>query len=248
LDTFGAVSRRWIVVPILWFGGYACLTSWSHYQSQEVEREISSANIGVTAPFSTTSDGLVLNAHIPQPELTNVARILVRDFKIPVVFRNDTPGHRYVATRLVTGESCDPSKLEDSSILEFVSSPDMANRGSWRCWISPEESPRGRITLIDVEAREQTQARSQPVTIDRLSIINPGGTSAMVTYGHAEPLTWLPMPVLGFCYQGALGFGKMVNCSGFIRGGWFLNAKDPTRTLGLASTIATAVGLQRREM
>jgi hypothetical protein len=240
-SAFGIAARYWIVMPIIWFVGYACFTIWSHYQCQQIEREISSRNIGVRVPFSTASDDLVLNAHIPQAELTKVARILVKDYKIPVVFHNGA------ATRLATAEACDPSKLKDSNVLEFVSDPDMATRATWRCWISPQEPPHAPVTLIDVEASERTQARAGPVAIDRLSIVNADGTSVKVFYGLAEPLTWLPMPVLGFCYQGALGAGSVVNCSGFEREGGLPDPKDLRRAVGLASTIATAVGLERRE-
>jgi hypothetical protein len=242
----GVTNKYWLVLPILWFGGYAGFAIWSHYQGSRAEQEIFSRNVSATVPFSATSASLVLTSHISAGELIKTARILVRDYEMPVVFYGDAAQGRSLATRLAIGEACDPSKFAVSSSMEFVSAPDVSSRAAWKCWISIEEPPNAPITSVDVQASEAAHIGWEPVTIDTLSITKGGGASIKVFKGFANPLNWLPTPVLGFCYKGALGGGAAVNCSGFMRERWLSNPNDPTKARGLASTIASALGIEKK--
>jgi hypothetical protein len=242
----GVTNKYWLVLPILWFGGYAGFAIWSHYQGSRAEQEIFSRNVSATVPFSATSASLVLTSLVSDRELIKTARALVKDYETPVVFYGDAAQGRSLATRLATGEACDPSKFADSSFMEFVSDADVRNRAGWKCWISMEESPEAPIISVNVEANEATQIGWEPVTIDTLSITNGADASIKVFKGFANPLNWLPMPVLGFCYKGALGGGAAVNCSGFMRERWLSNPNDPTKAQGLAATIASALGIEKK--
>jgi hypothetical protein len=244
---FGLANKYWLVLPILWFGGYTGFAAWSHCQCSRAEQEISSRNVNASVHFSKASGSLVLTSHnLAFGELSKTARLLVKDYQAPVVFHDDAPQGRYLATRLATGEACDPSKFADSSVMEFVSDPVIGNRSSWKCWISIEELPRAPVISVNIEASEARQIGWEPVTTDTLSLTTADGASTEAFKGFATPLSWWPTPVLGFCYEGALGGGALVNCSGFMREGWLLLNPNDAKAYGLAATIASALGIGKR--
>jgi hypothetical protein len=190
-------SRRWLLVPILWFGGYFGLFVSDQFAMTALRSETEAVNRGAPLPFDPRVHSLVFerndnNVLAPDPSA------LLLSGQLPVVFERQPRGSgaiRYVAYRLVSPDECGRGRGRNLAA---------SRRGA--CITQWPETPTGAIVELSGQEREGVE-RGIKVRRLTLELRMPDGATRRLTVGRAEPLPPLPMPVAGcFFAQCEIGF------------------------------------------
>lgn len=203
---FRRISPAWLVLPLVWFGGYAGAAFLSHAKVAALDAEIRAANSAQRFPFDPAQQSLVISA-ANDYTLSSVASSLVRDYRIPVAYteqrsNKDAP---YRASRLMTDPACQTINRDRRNFAAGVQSNFIStgkndgHRGkpSGICLVTMPEAPSLPVVRIEGK-REKHSDLIAPYELIRATIHDPSGTTlAQVSSGFANPLHWLPMPILG---------------------------------------------------
>ena len=196
-------SRAWLLLPILWFGGYLGLFVSDQFAMAALRSETEAANRGAPLPFDPRVNALVFerngsNVLAPDPSA------LLLSGHLPVVYERqggDSGATRYVAFPLVPPEQCGRgggTNLAGAGIR-------VSRRGG-ACVMQAPEAPAGAI--VELSGRE-SEGFERGVKVRRLTLAlrMPDGATRRLVVGRAEPLPLLPMPVAGcFFAQCEIGF------------------------------------------
>jgi hypothetical protein len=218
----GRVSRLWLVLPILWFGGYTGLSVRDHLALAAIRSEMAAANEGAAVPFDPAAMSLVVVGG--QSSLDNIGAWLVQNYHIPVVYERlpASAGGQTRAYRLASREEC--QRVREANLgAAGITVMGFHDYGGGRarfvsdfCTLQMPEAPPHptvEITSSEISAIE----RGLDVTRQRIAIRMPNGPSRELVSGAATLLPWFPRPVIG-CWLGQSRWqcGALFRRSGFV--------------------------------
>jgi hypothetical protein len=202
---FGRVPVSWLLLPGLWFGGYFATAYLSHSHVATLDAQIRAINAAERIPFDPAKQALVL---VPsQNILSHTADNIVREYRIPVAYtmQRDPKGLDHRATRLMANPQCQTIRQDQRYTMARVFAQPIYEEAVEKyrripsniCSVSMPEDP--VLPTLRVEGKqEKHDDHITPYVLTRMSVYNAEGTLlAQPVSGHANPLSWLPMPILG---------------------------------------------------
>lgn len=193
-----------LLVPAVWFGGYLTLAYHSHLQADEVRSRIESFNNGKAFSFDTARQDLQI-----AEDLRHVvsARSIIEDYAVSSVFMEEPSGKcgpiqslslrtKHCAKR---GRNVGETAPGCPIVTNYIFREEAGNRkASDDICIAYERrrptKPVVRVSLVKTETVSTAVLYSRIRTI---SISGPDNKQTLVQVGTAQPLTWLPMPMMG---------------------------------------------------
>jgi hypothetical protein len=199
------ISPLWLALPVIWFGGYAAVAHVSNQQAAGLDAEIRAANAGQRMTFVASSQALVFDTSLYG--LSGAAGEIVRAYRVPVAYQTSTdkrnPVHR--ASRIALDPLCQDIRSDRSyqaagiNVSWFHAPGGVGSRSLVKgmCSVNAPEDPTLPVVLVQGTEKKHKE-RLVPHTLARVSITAPGGGSAQLVAGVAEPLRrLLPMPYMG---------------------------------------------------
>jgi hypothetical protein len=198
IETFTrGLSRVWLALPALWFGGYAALAMMSHAALRELDSEFSDFNIGVYADYNSDKDSLVIGQG-----MHSASDILLR-YDVPVVFQD--AGNK-------TGDMRS-HRLGGATICKRLQEPDFRSGGIFTSGFHETSASRNRLVtgMCVYTAEEPPSEPAVRVTAvedlvsnfllphrwTTISIEQGTGTPRTLNVGYAHPLQWWPAFAIG---------------------------------------------------
>lgn len=234
----------WLVLPLLWFGGYFAFALKDHLIVSALQGELKQHNTLIRIPFDPGLDALVMDNN-------KDASNLISDYRLPVVFTKlaNSDANDFNAVRLADQSVC--NVLRHNSFFQkagiFTGSlgsrpkngsyPTIDNR---LCVIWLPEKPTGNVINVHRSSSDQT---FQKLDIKRSSLIvrTPENGHYEILFGEAKPLVWWPKPLL-FCALNS--GGPSWECvSGFDRDSVVLAAQKSRKYFVVPDLLARALNL-----
>ncbi|WP_092155849.1 hypothetical protein [Bosea sp. CRIB-10] len=195
----GRVSRWWLIVPALFYGGYWIVAAQEHLMLRKLSASYVSANAQVAVDFDSERQALVLEGN----DGSGDGPWLTQNYALPIVYSvNANVPEGYLSNRMLdqaVRAKLGPATMA-ASVFCFGFSDERPNgypKSEARfCTLSMPERP--TLPQIRVSRRQETlQDGSLPVTRVTANIATPDGRNFQILTGHAAPLNWFPMPVIG---------------------------------------------------
>lgn len=242
----GIVSRWWLILPLLWFGGYFSYAALEQYELAKLQDEIVAHNAQIQIPFDTSSQNLVVSDKYSHD-------YLVSNFNLPVLFASSQAhkGAQYSSMRIFDQEVC--LKLREvpqharagmhiKPVYNDADGPRWRQMDENHCIISMPESPALpaiRVILTEDGPRYHGRIRTH-MTVARIEM--PDGHVHSLKGGTASVAKWLPMPVIG-C--GLNSGAPSWDCSaGFLRDNWVHLQAKQADYVSDHYTLVKALGLK----
>lgn len=194
----GRVSRWWLVLPVLFYGGYWTIAALDHITLRSISAEYGNANSQVTIPFDATRQSLVFSD-------SHRGAWITQNYALPVAYTvNANFPEGYRSHRLMDATTC--AKVRKTSGLNPASvqatgvyDGDTAyGRQSDRrfCTLSMPEQP--EHSAVRVSRHEEKRLEGLlPVRHITTAVTMSDGSRFELLNAVAKPLHWIPMPVLG---------------------------------------------------
>ncbi|UIJ45991.1 hypothetical protein LZK98_03285 [Sphingomonas cannabina] len=219
-----ALTRRasfyWLIVPTIWFGGYAAVAWRDHLPLQRLEQDVARRNASASVDFDPLRQSLVLVSKArempgspPRAGLSLDEQEIVAALSAPVIYirdpataRSQFSGASHIAIRTVDRLLCDEMEepaFRNAGILTFAifdldgsGTSRMEDRDSRFCALGLPEDP--ILPPIEVE-RSQRESRIGLLPVSEITVTAtmPDGTRRRMYGGSVHPLPWFPKPILG---------------------------------------------------
>ncbi|MCQ0989387.1 hypothetical protein [Jiella marina] len=191
----GRVSRWWLVLPALWFGGYALLYGTERIIRQDLSDEIVAHNATLDIPFDPSAESLVF---LDERDLT----WLVAHYDVPVAYyqAKRAVGAKHIATRRIGQSACKEIRSDETFEAAGIRVhwPYGRSRGQPLdfCILKLPEDP--DLPVLEVSSQDAEDAIfTLPVKRTDATITVPDGSQYLVKDGSSRLLAVLPQPVLG---------------------------------------------------
>lgn len=199
-------SRMWLLVPILWFGGYLGLFVSEQFAVSALRAETEAANRGAPLGFDPRIHALVFDRVGSSVGLE--AADLVRSGQLPVVYARQRPSSdgqiRMVGYRLMPPSEC--ARMRGSPANLAGAGIQVRHYGNI-CVLEAPETPTGAI--VELSGRDTHRVeRGLDVRGTTLTLTMPNGASRQVVTGWVQPLGPIPMPVAGCVIHCEVGFWR----------------------------------------
>jgi hypothetical protein len=224
-SAFGRVSRWWLLVPALWFGGYAALALMSQMAFDKLLTETAQHNTDTRLTFSPESDLLLIDDS--SGALGNVANGLVEFYDLPVAYESGRASSK-TATRAfrVGGKDVCPRVFNDAKFvgtgisaqgvkqypeLRDYSAPAGFKYEKNLCILRAPEHP-ATATYTVTAKRENINGFLLSYWLDQIEVAAPDGRTIQLSSGLGAPYKWWPaITILPGC-------GGSTHCRvGFLR-------------------------------
>ncbi|WP_202396175.1 hypothetical protein [Stappia sediminis] len=214
----GRVSRRWLILPVAFYGGYFAFALQERLVLKVLTASNDGANAQVSAGFDPEREALVFDGYLD-------AVRFVPHYGVPVVYsvRSDYPSG-YAAHRLVEAPLCEMMRhggaIRNAARIQVHTVYDDRQAGRQRvgerfCVLSMPEKP--ELPHVQISRNEtKTYRGTLPVTKVTTGIAMPDGRHFEVVGGDATPLWWLPAPAMGCALNSARPSWQCF--AGFARG------------------------------
>lgn len=192
----GRVSRLWLLLPIVFYGGYGMVAAQDHVALRRLAASYEAANVHVAPGFDPAHQALLLEGMGSGWLLANHA--------LPVTYSATSRAPEgYEAHRLVGRAACDIVRRTPEAEAAGVRVSNRWTSGGREsglpddfCILStPDVPPLPIVRVAQTETRGH-EARL-PVTRVTTTIAMPDGRRFTLHDGRASPLHWLPMPMIG---------------------------------------------------
>lgn len=244
----GRVSRWWLLLPALFYGGYFSFAAADHFALAQLGTAYDAANAKIAIPFNPQRQALVFE------DSGNNGSWFVQNYNLPVAYaRNPNHPESFRSNRMMAREIC----------LKVRGTPTFGAAGIYTfgffdgdgiygrkmesrfCEISMPERPT-RPKVIVAAHEERFLNGTLPVTRVTTIVTTSDGRHYSLLGGVAAPLSWIPMPVMG-C--GLNSGAPSWDCSAaFWRNGFTPIVAGKTRYSRDALVLARALGLRRIEI
>lgn len=203
-DAWQDPTQRWLMLfPLLWFGGYLIVTSFSHWQAHRYVAEIAAANAGRRIPFDPARNDIVIEPdHMDESNGSALrAETLVEGFGLDRAYQRTvgtSGGYRsyaLIAMNCVAGIT----KHDDGTTTVYGHAIDTQGYGfsGARDLCTVGSSQRPDRPIVRVRPKQQV-GRYDDDRVSQDVVINaPDGKTVTLRSGWARPLAWLPQPVIG---------------------------------------------------
>lgn len=240
------VSRWWLLIPVIYFGGFGAATIHDQYNLRNVASSYGKLNEAVVSGFDPSQHSLVDDG------IPNVGLNLVRNFGLRVAYRTDPRlPEGYYSTRLADKAVCD--RIRGNAVFReaSVSARELPNFGKNNvgfsgkthglCYVTMPEKPSLAVVMLDREDRKETLF-GMPITPAITTIHMPDRRHFEIHGGYASPLTWLPFPYAGCGVNSSI---PRLECfAGFWRNKSTAILEDEDWLSGDENAIAKALGLR----
>jgi hypothetical protein len=239
----GRVSRQWLLVPLLFYGGYIGFATFDHLTLASLSKSYDSQNARVKIPFEPSRQALVF-------EGGDGGAWFTQNYALPVAFSvSSSSAEEYRSTRMIAQEVC--SGLRDFPVLRsagvysswFHDGDEIRSRKMEKrfCNISLPERP--SVPQVRVVRKEQAGRKwLLPLTQVTTIVTMADGQRFELHGGTASPLSWLPMPVIGCALNSSR---PSWDCNwGFWRSGFTPIVSGTTRFGRDSVVLARALGLK----
>lgn len=243
----GRVSRWWLVVPLVFYGGYWAVAAQDHRTMRRLGVAYDAANAKVMTGFDPVRQALVFD----EDDGKGDGSWLTQNYGLPVAYStNSNFQEGFLSHRILGKEVC--AKVRETPALraafvnvfgfhdgDVIRSRKMESRF---CSLSMPEHP--ALPLVRVSRSEMKgNETSLPITRVTTTITMPNRREFRLLGGHAAPLGWIPMPIMG-C--GLNSSGPSWDCdAGFWRKGFTPIVSGDTRYSRDSTVLARALGLKR---
>lgn len=199
----GRADRRWLIAPLVWFGGYAAYAHLTHERYLALDARLRAENAAQSIVYDPAQQVLVFDEK--SEDLSGAARSFVQKYALPVAYESNANFEpaRHLAYRLAAAETCQRLQGERVSLPSGISAswfhePSHGERKLRKdvCIVQMPEDP-SRPALHIAATREAQKSGLLPHRLTTTTISDGLGGMALLTTGHAEILGWLPMPVMG---------------------------------------------------
>ncbi|WP_245437650.1 hypothetical protein [Neorhizobium tomejilense] len=196
----GRVSRLWLLLPLIFYGGYWTVAALEHSALRELTSRTDAANMQVMTGFDPAHHALVFE----RDENGNSAW-LTNNFALSVAYtvKGNVP-EGYLSKRMIERPLC--VKLRETRELQSTNVQTSEFRDGEAFAYGPLETrfcnlsmpERPELPIVTV-SRKETKGfeKSLPVTRTTTTITMPNGRSFQLLGGVAAPLGWIPMPLIG---------------------------------------------------
>lgn len=203
---FRHASVAWLLLPAFWFGGYAVTAYVSHAQVANLDAQIRAINATERVPFDPARQALVVNPAW-NDNLSQLASTVVREYRIPVAYemQSERTGRVYRASRLMADPQCQTIRQDRRYMAARVMAQPIYEETKEKfrrtpsniCLVTMTEDPVLPTLLVEGK-QEKHEDLVTPYVLTRMSVYDTEGkVIAQPVAGHANPLYWFPMPILG---------------------------------------------------
>lgn len=236
------VVRLWLVVPIVFYGGYFYYAALDRATLAELTTAYDASNARVSIPFDPTRHALVFEADdAAGPWLT-------QNYGLPVSYSvrkgtEDYRSHRMMDSAVCTRVRETPA-LGAAGVSAFgFHDGDLASGYKLPSFCSVSMPERPELPVVRVSRREEKLVeRGLPVTRVTTTVTMPDGRRFRLLGGGVSPLSRLPMPVMGCTPQSS---GSSRGCmAGFYRDGFTPIVTGDVRYGRDNAVLARALGLK----
>lgn len=244
----GRVSRWWLVLPLVFYGGYWAVAAQDHMTLRKLGAAYDAANSKVKTGFDPTRQALIFEDN---GNGSGSGAWLTQHYGLPVAWSvnsNFPEGH--LSYRMMEKAVC--AKVRETPALgqafvhafgfhdgDVIGKRKMESRF---CALSMPERP--ELPAVRVSRQEtRTVETSLPVVRVTTTITMSDGRRFQLLGGTASPLAWIPMPVMGCgLNSGAASW----DCdAGFWRNSFTPIVSGNTRYSRDSMVLAAALGLKR---
>ncbi|OYY00466.1 MAG: hypothetical protein B7Y80_07565 [Hyphomicrobium sp. 32-62-53] len=199
----GRADRRWLIAPLIWFGGYAVYAHLTHERYLALDARLKAENAAQSIVYDPVQQVLVFDDR--SEDLSGAPRTFVQQYALPVAYvSNDNfEPAQHLGYRLADAETCNRLQSERGSLPSGISASWIheSSNGERKlrkdvCIVQMPEDP-SRPALHVAATREAQKGQLLPHSLTTTTISDGLGGMAILTTGHAEILGWLPMPVMG---------------------------------------------------
>lgn len=199
-------GRRWLLVfPALWFGGYAAVAAFSHWQANRFNDSISKFNLGKVASFNQgDTDILILSGPWNSPHVNSLtAQYLVESWGLGRAYMATHPDNNIQEVELKKIGCPRTSMSYDGKIItNNVVDRDRNNNMKMTiaenlCIYFTFKSPYNPIIKIKPKNSFRIESWSISYYSQDIDMETASGQIVNLKSGWATPLTWIPMPILG---------------------------------------------------
>lgn len=202
----GMLNRYFVIIPIIWFGGYTLATAWSHYELAQIGAAFARENAGHSFQFSSSINDLLIDSE-SDAELSGLAGKLVSTHELPVVYQIDKDHHRgaVMAYRLGSSKTC-TRLLHDETFRKTGGLYSLQKNYAFDkepCVYFAPERPQKPIVIV-TSIRSEMENFFTRYTTSRMKVQIQGEVIDGLNSGFGKALTWYPQPHLGcFLNSGA---------------------------------------------
>lgn len=199
----GLTDRRWLLAPILYFGGYAVFAHQSNEHYLKLDAQLRAENARQSIAFDAERQVLVFDER--NTSLSGAAGSFVRRYALPVTYDKNVnfepAGH--ISYRLALSQSCQRLRNERGNLPSGISVSGFHEQTAGKrklvkdlCTVHVPEDP-ARPTIEISSVRENQNSWLLPHTLDTTIVSDGIGGMATLVTGQAQVLGWLPKPVMG---------------------------------------------------
>ncbi len=193
---FGIVSRKWMLAPIAWFGGYFAVALLNHLTFYQLSNEMVQFNAGKSIPFLANTTALVVDKNAAH--FTYAPDAFVNFYDLPVVY--ETAKGNHLAYRAKSTDKICDRKRADMGLralgLRSLNYNEDRNYLMYLCSNKYKEDPK----LPTVTATATTKKHESwwfSYTVDTIIVRAASGEAIELKSGYASTMSWWPQPVLG---------------------------------------------------
>jgi hypothetical protein len=195
----GRVNRLWLILPLLWFGGYGAAAALSRFELIALKKELVRANAGQAVAFDPARNALVFD---PGGDvLSGAAEELVKSTTLPVAYESNRnfEGASHLSHRLGGAETCRRIREDPAAGAVGIRAFGYHRDGrlvEGECLYYAPQDP--VLPVYRVSASEgRVEAGLLARRLATIRIEAPSGRTASLRTATAEPLGWIPLPVIG---------------------------------------------------
>jgi len=235
----------WIIIPIIYFGGYSIYAYNDHRTLQSLRAEYDAANAKVLVPFDEEKQSLVLAG-----AEKGYAGALTQDYGLSVAYtENENVTGRNLATFLADQDLCSDirgDQLMRAAFIHAFGFHDGDRIGHRRlasgfCSVRMPATPlKPAVTAYSTQT--ETSVNGLPVRLVETVVTMPDDSEFILRGGTGSPYPWFPNPILGCALNSGAPSWDCLH--GFSRDRFTSIVSSATKHGGDTRVLAEALGLK----
>lgn len=244
-----------VIVPLIWFGGYCIAAAISHQQSHAFAEMVFADNTTQKTEFLPGEEDLLIESsarYVVSDER------LIGDYDLPVVFQPISGQCGPYASIRIQSSGCEDLRVKAKQIRETGSKCPPVPLGVWEnsaetksvsmlknlCRVSRSEPPVLPLVRIQAEAEQPIEGGLLSGKTRIVRIVRDDKESIVLKTGFVRPLPWFPTPVLGCSLNSSRPSWECV--AFFDRPDFItLGVQSDTTNYYATDTVAAALGLRK---
>lgn len=241
----GRVSRWWLLLPLIFYGGYWSFAALDHQALRTIGNDYDAADAHVSVPFDPARQALVFEGDGADGSW------FVQNYNLPVAYsRNTNYPEAFRSSRMMASAIC--KKVSEAPALRAAAvypswfhdgdAIDSRKLEKRFCELGMPERPTQPLVTV-AHRTDQVFAGTLPVSRVTTTVTTPNGRRYILLGGTGAPLSWVPMPAMGCALNS--GRAKWECEAGFMRNNFRPIVTGDTRYSRDSFVLAAALGLKR---